>query len=622
MTNNTAAKVLSPAGAQPRAAASSNNVLEISGLTVSSGDKEIIHGIDITVAAGERLGLIGESGSGKSLTCLAAMGLLPSGLTARGSIMLPSAGVDVITSTDEELRTLRGSTMSMVFQEPMTALNPLMKVGKQVGEVVQIHHSKLSKNQRDTTVNDMLQSVGLGEVKRVADSYPFQLSGGQRQRVMLAMAMINAPQLLLADEPTTALDVTVQQQVTQLMSQQVQSSGSSLLFITHDLGVVAGLCDSVAIMRHGRIIERGNLDEVFARPQHPYTKALLAASKLEKNKHNNRLVTLSDLELREHKQGQVSAQSANSENSEDYLVQDEAMAIDHPQASLFAAAPHDVLPEEPHGTLVFNRRESNLSHPHEEAIEVSELVKSYKTRSLGSTTTFTAVNGISFDVHKGEKFGIVGESGCGKSTTLRMISALDQATSGSIKVFGTEIVEQSMRANAWVHQKVQVVFQDPMGSLDPRMRIWEIISEPLVNTSKKERIARSESMLESVGLDAASAQRYPHQFSGGQRQRIAIARALITKPQILIADEAVSALDVSVRAQVLNLLADLSQSHSFTLVFVSHDLHVVRNQCDVVAVMRKGEIVECGPSEEIYKNPLHTYTKTLLDAMPSIGTKE
>lgn len=622
MTNNTAAKVLSPAGAQPRAAASSNNVLEISGLTVSSGDKEIIHGIDITVAAGERLGLIGESGSGKSLTCLAAMGLLPSGLTARGSIMLPSAGVDVITSTDEELRTLRGSTMSMVFQEPMTALNPLMKVGKQVGEVVQIHHSKLSKNQRDTTVNDMLQSVGLGEVKRVADSYPFQLSGGQRQRVMLAMAMINAPQLLLADEPTTALDVTVQQQVTQLMSQQVQSSGSSLLFITHDLGVVAGLCDSVAIMRHGRIIERGNLDEVFARPQHPYTKALLAASKLEKNKHNNRLVTLSDLELREHKQGQVSAQSANSENSEDYLVQDEAMAIDHSQASSFAAAPHDVLPEGPHGTLVFNRRESNLSHPHEEAIEVSELVKSYKTRSLGSTTTFTAVNGISFDVHKGEKFGIVGESGCGKSTTLRMISALDQATSGSIKVFGTEIVEQSMRANAWVHQKVQVVFQDPMGSLDPRMRIWQIISEPLVNTSKKERIARSESMLESVGLDAASAQRYPHQFSGGQRQRIAIARALITKPQILIADEAVSALDVSVRAQVLNLLADLSQSHSFTLVFVSHDLHVVRNQCDVVAVMRKGEIVECGPSEEIYKNPLHTYTKTLLDAMPSIGTKE
>jgi ABC-type glutathione transport system ATPase component len=402
----------------------------------------------------------------------------------------------------------------------------------------------------------------------------------------------------------------VQQQVTQLMSQQVQSSGSSLLFITHDLGVVAGLCDSVAIMRHGRIIERGNLDEVFARPQHPYTKALLAASKLEKNKHNNRLVTLSDLEFREHKQGQVGAQSANSENSEDYLVQDEAMVIDHPQVSSFAAAPHDVLPEEPHGTLVFNRRESNLSHPHEEAIEVSELFKSYKTRSLGSTTTFTAVNGISFDVHKGEKFGIVGESGCGKSTTLRMISALDQATSGSIKVFGTEIVEQSMRANAWVHQKVQVVFQDPMGSLDPRMRIWQIISEPLVNTSKKERIARSESMLESVGLDAASAQRYPHQFSGGQRQRIAIA------------DEAVSALDVSVRAQVLNLLADLSQSHSFTLVFVSHGLHVVRNQCDVVAVMRKGEIVECGPSEEIYKNPLHTYTKTLLAAMPSIGTKE
>ncbi|MGO3358168.1 MAG: ATP-binding cassette domain-containing protein, partial [Bifidobacterium crudilactis] len=271
--------------------------------------------------------------------------------------------------------------------------------------------------------------------------------------------------------------------------------------------------------------------------------------------------------------------------------------------------------------LVFNRYESSLAHPHEEAIQVSELVKSYKTRSLGSTRTFKAVNGISFDVHKGEKFGIVGESGCGKSTTLRMLSALDRATSGSIKIFGTEIVEQSARGNAWVHQKVQVVFQDPMGSLDPRMRIWQIVSEPLGKTPRKERLARAERILESVGLDAASAQRYPHQFSGGQRQRIAIARALITKPQVLIADEAVSALDVSVRAQVLNLLADLSESHAFTLVFVSHDLHVVRNQCDVVAVMRKGEIVECGPSEEIYKNPLHPYTKTLLEAMPNIGAE-
>jgi ABC-type glutathione transport system ATPase component len=584
---------------------SSDVVLNISGLRVSSGDKEIIHGIDITVRAGERLGLIGESGSGKSLTCLAAMGLLPQGLTATGSIEMPSAGIDVLHADDQQMRTLRGSTMSMVFQEPMTALNPLMKVGRQVGEVVSIHRPKASGAEIDGRVDDMLTSVGLADVKRVSDSYPFQLSGGQRQRVMLAMAMINSPGLLLADEPTTALDVTVQKQVTELMSEQVRSSGSSLLFITHDLGVVAGLCNSVAIMRHVRIIERGALEEVFAHPRHPYTKALLAASKLEKDEHSNRLVTLADLERREHDDGMHGREGQP------------AVTTKGPEPA--AMAPHDVLPEEPHGTLVFNRYESSLAHPHEEAIQVSELVKSYKTRSLGSTRTFKAVNGISFDVHKGEKFGIVGESGCGKSTTLRMLSALDRATSGSIKIFGTEIVEQSARGNAWVHQKVQVVFQDPMGSLDPRMRIWQIVSEPLGKTPRKERLARAERILESVGLDAASAQRYPHQFSGGQRQRIAIARALITKPQVLIADEAVSALDVSVRAQVLNLLADLSESHAFTLVFVSHDLHVVRNQCDVVAVMRKGEIVECGPSEEIYKNPLHPYTKTLLEAMPDIG---
>lgn len=597
---------------------SSDLVLNISGLRVSSGDKEIIHGIDITVRAGERLGLIGESGSGKSLTCLAAMGLLPQGLTATGSIELPSAGIDVLHADDQQMRTLRGSTMSMVFQEPMTALNPLMKVGRQVGEVVSIHTPKASGAEIGSRVDDMLTSVGLADVKRVSDSYPFQLSGGQRRRVMLAMAMINSPGLLLADEPTTALDVTVQKQVTELMSDQVRSSGSSLLFITHDLGVVAGLCDSVAIMRHGRIIERGALEEVFAHPHHPYTKALLAASKLEKDKHSNRLVTLSDLESREHDDGTHSQGGPLTEGGVDEVLHGDSPAVTA-KRSAPATAPHDVLPEEPHGTLVFNRYESSLAHPHEEAIQVSELVKSYKTRSLGSTRTFKAVNGISFDVHKGEKFGIVGESGCGKSTTLRMLSALDRATSGSIKIFGTEIVEQSARGNAWVHQKVQVVFQDPMGSLDPRMRIWQIVSEPLGKTPRKERLARAERILESVGLDAASAQRYPHQFSGGQRQRIAIARALITKPQVLIADEAVSALDVSVRAQVLNLLADLSESHAFTLVFVSHDLHVVRNQCDVVAVMRKGEIVECGPSEEIYKNPLHPYTKTLLEAMPDIG---
>lgn len=581
-------------------------VLSIRNLKVFSGEREIIHGIDLDIAQGERFGLIGESGSGKSLTCLATMGLLPHGLRAEGTIQLSGSSDNLLASGDAAMRKLRGKTVSMVFQEPMTALNPLMTVGRQISEAVTIHHS-LPATEVKQKVSAMLESVGLADTKRAESSYPFQMSGGQRQRVMLAMAMINKPQILLADEPTTALDVTVQRQVTDLMAQQVLSSGSSLLFITHDLGVVAGLCTQVAIMRHGRIVEQGKLDDVFANPQHPYTKALLAAAQLRKNTATNRLLTLEDLE---------SQDTANKTESRLANVIDQSQA--KPSFTLRSDIPHNMIPDDETRSIVFNRLPSNLAEHNENALEVSELVREYRTRTFGSSHTFQALKGISFDVHRGEKFGIVGESGCGKSTTLCLLGALDHATTGSIKLFGREVADGSAKDASYVHKKVQVIFQDPMGSLDPRMRVWQIISEPLKGVSRHECQERSEQLLTSVGLDASCATRYPHQFSGGQRQRIAIARALITKPEILLADEAVSALDVSVRAQVLNLLADLAETYEFTLVFVSHDLHVVRNQCDVVAVMHAGRIVECGPSDDIYRHPQHPYTKKLLAAMPSI----
>ncbi|TLP77445.1 dipeptide ABC transporter ATP-binding protein [Nesterenkonia sphaerica] len=585
---------------------SSQTLLSVENLNVSAGSEELVHGISFDIRRGERVGLIGESGSGKSLTCLSIIGLLGGGLSAEGRIRLAGAApaqapldgepqaLDLLTANENELSGIRGNRLSMVFQEPMTALNPLMKVGDQLAEVIRIHRPQASDLRAE--VIQLLTSVQIPEPGPTSRVYPHQLSGGQRQRVMLAMAMANGPELLLADEPTTALDVTVQKRVLELMSQQVNNAGSSLLFVTHDLGVVSEVCDRVIIMRHGRIVESGSIDRVFTDPEDPYTRALIAASGLETHPHTGRLLTLESAP--EAVQTRPQAAGAHPTGAR-------SPAAEPPQAE------HLTLSADESGT-VFNR----VSEP---AIRVRDLTRRYgKQRLFGAGRTVTALRGVSFDVARGQRFGIVGESGCGKSTLLRLLAALDQPTSGEIEVTGASVVGRPERKLRWLRETVQLVFQDPMGSLDPRMSVTDIIAEPIHRASRQERQGRVQQLLEQVGLPRSAAGKYPHEFSGGQRQRIAIARALATKPEVLIADEAVSALDVSVRAQVLNLLDDLVEEYQLTLVFVSHDLNVVRHSCDVVAVMNAGRIVECGPADQVMESPRHPYTAELVAAIPRV----
>lgn len=592
-----------------------SRVLTVDNLDISAGNGQIVHGVDFTIERGERVGLIGESGSGKSLTCLSVMGLLPGGLRANGSITLhgdtDEADTSLLRADENALSAIRGNRLSMVFQEPMSALNPLMKVGDQVAEIIKHHNSVRRRTRRSSSpqngprssqtsvsqtevrqrVIDLLDSVRIPEPEHAVTVYPHQMSGGQRQRVMLAMAMANEPDLLLADEPTTALDVTVQQQVLRLMAEQVERAGSSLLFVTHDLGVVSEICDRVIIMRHGRILETGRTDEVFTAPEHPYTRALLAASSLETDPATGRLLTLDT--MRQTAKPSVSLPAAT------------------PTPSHSAVTEHLVLPAHA-ASPVFNAADFPL-------LSVRNLTRTYGRPGLfGRRRVVEALRGVSFDVARGQRFGIVGESGCGKSTLLRLLTALDTPTSGTITVGGRQSTGQRERHLRWLRETMQIVFQDPMGSLDPRMTITDVIAEPLRGATARERRQRVAELLDQVGLPSSAAAKYPHEFSGGQRQRIAIARALVTRPKILIADEAVSALDVSVRAQVLNLLDDLVDEYELTTVFVSHDLNVVRHCCDIVAVMNAGQIVECGPTEAVFDSPQHPYTTALGAAIPRL----
>lgn len=578
-------------------AAQRQRLLSVNSLSVSSGEGQLVRGIDFEIFRGERVGLIGESGSGKSLTCLSVIGLLGQGLRAQGSITLHGShtaqeaavpAVDLLSASEKQLGRIRGNRLSMVFQEPMTALNPLMKVGDQLAEIIRIHRP--AAGNLTARVLELLASVRIPEPARAARVYPHQMSGGQRQRVMLAMAMANEPELLLADEPTTALDVTVQKQALRLMSEQVRRAGSSLLFITHDLGVVAEVCDRVLIMRHGRILESGPIDQVFTAPEHPYTRALISASSLATHPGSRRLLTLESTET-------------SSTPVEHRLEQPAA-----------ADVPHLTLPGEA-SVPVFNESQSPL-------IRVRDLTRTYgRAGLLGRGRVVPALRGVSFDVSAGQRFGVVGESGCGKSTLLRLLTALDEPTSGSVEVAGEPVSGRRERQLGWLRDSMQIVFQDPMGSLDPRMKVTDIIAEPLRRASSAQRSGRVAELLDQVGLAPDSAGKYPHEFSGGQRQRIAIARALVTRPKILIADEAVSALDVSVRAQVLNLLDDLVREYQLTMVFVSHDLNVVRHSCDAVAVMQAGRIVEAGPAEAVFASPQHPYTAELAAAVPKLSER-
>ena len=574
------------------------NALHVQGLSVLAGEKTLVDSLSFSIAAGERVGLIGESGSGKSITSLAVMGLLPDTVRATGSVRVGDDERNIVDLDERAAARLRGSDMAMVFQEPMTALNPLMRVGAQIAEAMTIHRTQPTKAAAAARAVELLADVGLPSPAETAKAYPHQLSGGQRQRVVLAIALANDPALLVADEPTTALDVTVQKQVLDLVLRTVTQRRTGLLFITHDLAVVGETCERVLVMNKGVVVEEGPIDRVFTRPEHPYTRGLLAASDLAATDSDGRLFTVAT------SAGYQPGRSVDRMNAPVVAAQADAAA-----SAQQPAAPQFV-------------------------VRASELGKTYtrgRTSLFGPPQKVEALRGVTFDIEAGQRFGIVGESGSGKSTLLRMLSGLDRPTSGGIEVVGRDIGRARGADLAELRRNLQIVFQDPMGSLDPRMKVGDIIAEPLLNAAnlesgtslpKRERARMVAEMLDAVGLPTDSVDRFPHQFSGGQRQRISIARALVCRPRILVADEPVSALDVSVRAQVLNLLADLVEEYKLTLIFVSHDLGVVRYLCDRVAVMKDGRILEQGATAEIYDNPANDYTRSLIEATPTIRHRQ
>lgn len=571
------------------------NLLEVRDLTITpaGADAPVLHDVSLTLAPGERVGLIGESGSGKSLTAASVMGLLPEELRASGTVSLQGFAGIVLDAKEKTLARMRSDVVSMVFQEPMSALNPLMRIGDQIAEVLRIHGS-VSRGDIPGRVLDLLTSVHMPDPNSARFAYPHQMSGGQRQRVMLAIALANSPRLLICDEPTTALDVTVQKHMLDLISERIAAVEAGLLFITHDLAVVAGVCDRVIVMHAGRIVETGSVREIFTNPQHEYTRGLLASSDLGATDENGKLYTLKTaLAYSGPKEERTPVTTVHAEDTEED-TEDEKPRI--ASASGPVTAP---------------------------LIEVTGVTKVFKPRGMlfrrGSPVQ--ALRGIDFSVVAGQRLGIVGESGSGKSTLLTILSGLDRPTSGHVRVGDVRVESASTSALRTLRENLQIVFQDPFSSLDPRMRVEDIVSEPLVaqGMGRHERLAAVEEMLLAVDLDPNAMRRYPHQFSGGQRQRISIARALVTRPQILVADEPVSALDVSVRAQVLNLLTDLVDDYALTLLFVSHDLGVVKHLCSDVIVMKDGHIIESGTTEDIYATPRDDYTKSLIAATPSLA---
>ncbi|MBM7787499.1 dipeptide ABC transporter ATP-binding protein [Tenggerimyces flavus] len=525
------------------------SVLSVSGLSVHAGSSALVDDVSFALEPGERVGLIGESGSGKSMTALAVMGLLPEGLRASGSVGLAGESANLLTLRERQLSALRGSRLGMVFQEPMSALNPTMRVGDQLAEVLRIHGA--SRQAAAARAVELLTQVRLPDPAGAVRAYPHQLSGGQRQRVMIAMALANDPLVLICDEPTSALDVTVQAKILELVVEATADLDTSVLFITHDLPVVATVCERVLVMKDGAIVESGPVASVFTTPEHPYTRLLLDAA-------------------------------------------------------------------------TFGRPTSSSHNAVDPIVDLSGVSRTYRRprRSLfGPRPEVRALRDVRMSIAAGQRFGVVGESGSGKSTLVRLIAGLDKPSVGSIRFAGRRIEALPERRLRFLREDLQMVFQDPAGSLDPRMRVRDIVAEPLVSlqrTTERDVDARVAELLTAVGLPTDSADRYPHQFSGGQRQRISIARALAPRPRVLVADEPVSALDAPIRAQILELLARLVDEYDLTMVFVSHDLTVVRQVCDMVAVLHDGELVELGPTEQVYTEPQHPYTRELLAAVPTL----
>ncbi len=527
-------------------------LLEIRDLSLAIAGTPILRGLSLDLDAGQTLGLVGESGSGKSLTALSVLQLLPRGSVVGGKILLD--GRDVTGMAESLLCRLRGNAMAMVFQEPMTALNPVHTAGAQVAEGIRLH-TGASRAVAEDRVRAIFGRVGLGADTRIYERYPHQLSGGQRQRVVIAMAVALDPMLLIADEPTSALDVTVQAQILDLLRDLVSEKKTALLLISHDLAVVADMADRIAIMKDGEIVEQDRTRELFRSMSHPYSKALVAASA--------------------HVPARPDMKDAG-------VAQENLVDVRHVERA----------------------------YP---------MPRRYLWRPA---SPFRAVDDVSFEIAPGQSVGLVGESGCGKSTLARMMLGLDRPTGGQILFRGEDIATLDRKKMNQARRHMQVVFQDPFGSFNPRHRVGRLVAEPLHllrgTVPPAERGARVAEVLRDVGLDPSDAEKFPHEFSGGQRQRLAVARALITRPALVVADEPVSALDVSVRAQILDLLAELRSQFGLAYLFISHDLSVVRAITDDVLVMYQGRIVERGRTGEVFDSPNHPYTRKLVDAAPDL----
>lgn len=536
----------------------------------------VIHGIDFQLNSNEILGVVGESGSGKSVSSLAIMGLLPKRISKINSGSIVFEGKDITHFSDKEFQKIRGNEIAMIFQEPMSSLNPSLKCGNQVAEILE-RHTELSNKEIKVEVLSLFEKVKLPNPEELFNKYPHQISGGQKQRVMIAMAIACKPKILIADEPTTALDVTVQKEIIQLLKDLQQETKMSILFISHDLSLVSEIANRVLVMYKGEIVEQGIAKAIFEHPQHNYTKALIA-SRPSLDFRLKRLPTIQDF-LNNSVSNEIVSSIERKENQE----------------KLYAQQP---------------------------ILEVKNIEKEYLSTVglFGKKASFKAVDDVSFKIYEGETVGLVGESGCGKSTLGNTILQLDKATAGQIFYKGNDITKLSKDEIRKLRKEIQLIFQDPYSSLNPRIPVGKAIMEPMkvhgLYKNDSERKAKTIEILERVGLGEAFFNRYPHEFSGGQRQRIGIARTIALQPKLIVCDESVSALDISVQAQVLNLLNELKENFGFTYIFISHDLAVVKYMSDQVLVMNKGKMEEIADADQLYANPKSDYTKKLIDAIP------
>ena len=583
------------------------------------GTVKAVDDLTLQLHPGKTLGLVGESGSGKSVTSLTVLRLLPDVGARIAGGKVSFLGRDLAHLPMDELRKIRGKEISMIFQEPGTSLNPVYRVGDQVMEAMLLH-LPISKAEARAKTIELFREVGIPDPERRIDSYPHEMSGGQKQRVMIAMALSCSPKLLIADEPTTALDVTIQRQILDLIRKLRDERQMSILFITHDLGVIAEIADEVAVMYRGKLVEYGPVVEIFRNPQHPYTKGLLACRpKLEAVRR--RLPTVADfMQTSVNAQGEtvIIEKQLPAERLQEIEGRGRGRLL-HPEAELAQLGMPFKASEHPAGTTVVPAGEKPLLR-----VENLKVYYPIKTGLLRRVTGHVkAVDGVSFNVYRGQTLGLVGESGCGKTTTGRAIIRLVPITDGEVEFAGKDWRKLQGEALRRERRQIQIIFQDPYNSLNPRLTVESMLTEAMsvhgFGKSMADRRDKAAALLEEVGLLSEHLRRYPHEFSGGQRQRLGIARALAVEPEFIICDESVSALDVSVQAQVLNLLKDLQERRGLTYIFISHDLSVVKFMADMMAVMSAGQIVEFGPSEQIYAAPKNPYTQRLIDSIPEVS---